>query len=310
MNAPFKPMLACKQLTTMSFDEYVEAISEKLPLIYQPKIDGIRCIIDRDGDPRSRTWKLISNTFVRNELKKLKLPFGFDGELVVINENREILPFNTISSEIMSQEGEPNFRFVVFDWYQEIATNSAFSFRFELLTDYIISMVLPDVLLIGGQSIYTKEQLQQVIADNSHNEGIILRSPNAPYKQGRSTLKEAALVALKFYDQEEAYIVGFKEEQENGNTVTQDAFNLTERSSHKDNKHGKERLGAFTVQDKKTGVIFDVGTGFSALDRQLYWKDRMGLEGKLITYKFHKNRSLKNKPIAPVFIGFRDESDT
>src|SRR5690606_5448014 len=48
-------------------------------------------------------------------------------------------------------------------------------------------------------------------------EGLILRNPDAPYKFGRSTLKEGSLLKLKRYEDAEAIVVSLEEAMHNDN---------------------------------------------------------------------------------------------
>lgn len=66
-------------------------------------------------------------------------------------------------------------------------------------------------------------------------EGTILRSPSGLYKYGRSTVKEAYLLKMKIFQDEEFEVVGFIEMNHNRNEATKDALGNTERSSHREN---------------------------------------------------------------------------
>jgi DNA ligase-1 len=126
----------------------------------------------------------------------------------------------------------------------------------------------------------------------------------SPYKCGRSTLREGWLLKLKRFIDEEAEVVGFEEEMQNNNEKTRDAFGLSERSSHQDNKTGKERLGSFVVKNPRGE--FKVGTGFTASQRQSFWERRDSLIGKVVTVKFFPI-GIKDLPRHPVFKGFRND---
>jgi DNA ligase-1 len=139
-------------------------------------------------------------------------------------------------------------------------------------------------------------------------EGLIARDPMGPYKNGRSTSKQGWMLKIKRFEDSEAEILGFEEEMENMNEATKDAFGRTERSSHQDNLRGKNSLGALVVKDIKTGIKFNIGTGFTAAMRAKYWADRKTLQGALVKYKFFPV-GVKDAPRHPVFIGFRDKMD-
>jgi DNA ligase-1 len=67
-------------------------------------------------------------------------------------------------------------------------------------------------------------------------------------------------------------------------------------------------LGALIVKDVKTGVEFNVGTGFTAEERAGIWKQKDTLIWKLITYEYLPY-GVKDKPRHPVFISWRLEED-
>jgi len=58
----------------------------KYPVIVQPKIDGIRCLI-RDGRAISYTLKDIPNRYIRETIESLKMPLDriVDGELTLLD---------------------------------------------------------------------------------------------------------------------------------------------------------------------------------------------------------------------------------
>jgi DNA ligase-1 len=139
-------------------------------------------------------------------------------------------------------------------------------------------------------------------------EGVMLRHPDGPYKHGRSTAKEAWLLKVKRFVDAEAKVIGFSEAQHNANEAKRNELGQLERSSHKAGKVGKQTLGALMVKDLKTGVEFDIGTGFTADQRHLLWCIGENLIGKVVKYKSQPT-GVKDKPRFPVFLGFRDKVD-
>ncbi|KAJ3371287.1 hypothetical protein GGF31_003466 [Allomyces arbusculus] len=114
-------------------------------------------------------------------------------------------------------------------------------------------------------------------------EGIIVRSPNSPYKCGRSTIKQAWMLKVKQFVDDEAEIIGFDE------------------LMHNENK-------AFADERGKNGIEFNIGTGFSADERKRLWDTRNHHIGKLVKYKYFPI-GVKDAPRHPVFLGFRDKDD-
>lgn len=139
-------------------------------------------------------------------------------------------------------------------------------------------------------------------------EGVMLRHPDGLYKHGRSTAKEGWLLKLKRFEDGEARVVGFTELMHNANEAKLNELGHLERSSHKAGKVGKQTLGALTVKDLKTGVEFEIGTGFTASQRQELWNVGDNLLGRVVKYKSQPT-GVKDKPRFPVFLGFRDPRD-
>jgi DNA ligase-1 len=82
----------------------------------------------------------------------------------------------------------------------------------------------------------------------------------------------------------------------------------TERSTHAEGMVGLDTLGALTVKDIKTGVTFNVGSGFNAAQRAAIWAEQSSFVGKVIKYK-HFPIGVKDKPRFPTFLGFRNKDD-
>jgi DNA ligase-1 len=99
-------------------------------------------------------------------------------------------------------------------------------------------------------------------------------------------------------------VLGFEEQMRNDNEAKKDALGRTERSSHKENRHGKGTLGALKVRDLATGVRFDIGTGFTDAERQAIWDNQDEWFGAEVKYK-SQPVGVKDKPRFPVFLGRR-----
>jgi DNA ligase-1 len=294
MPAKFKPMLAAKlsaiDITSLSF-----------PLLVSPKLDGIRCLTTSRGAV-SRNLKPIANCDLRAALNCL--PRGLDGELVIPGE-----PFCEISSVVMSIDVDPKLvEYWVFDSFGApgepftVRTGTAQQVVRTLATDWV--RYVPQVEV----SSYTMvERLEKRWLDEAY-EGIILRSPTAPYKYGRSTVKEQGLMKLKRFSDSEAVVIGFVPLNHNENEATKDALGRTKRSSAKAGKVPLQMLGALRVRDVMTGVEFDLGCGWSESQRRSWWKVRHTLINKIVKYK-HQASGAKDKPRFPVFLGVRDERD-
>jgi DNA ligase-1 len=168
---------------------------------------------------------------------------------------------------------------------------------------------------------YEKSKLRQGY------EGICVRDPSGAYKQGRSTLREGGLVAIKRFVDAEAVVLSVDEQQENTNEKTTDALGHSKRSSSKAGKVGKDTLGGFTVvmlpRCRCHGLIlpgspalkpcahsFNIGTGVGLTDvlRAALWDKRKTLIGKIVKFRYQKIGTMV-APRQPIFLGFRDKAD-
>lgn len=275
------------------------------PILASPKLDGIRCLII-NGQPVSRNLKPIPNRAVHEMLSGLP---SMDGELI-IGEPRGEGVFNRTSSGIMSRDGVPKFKFWVFD----TITNAPMPFtqRLELVRSYADSSG-GYVQHVSHKLIKTVEGLLEYEAQMllAGYEGVMIRDPAGPYKHGRSTTREGWLLKMKRFEDAEAVVIGFEEKEHNDNEQTRDELGRAKRSSHKANKRAADTLGALIVQDSVTGTEFNIGTGFTEMERADIWAGRgtdRSLLGKLIKYRYQEV-GVKDKPRFPVYIGVRDDAD-
>jgi DNA ligase-1 len=275
----------------------------KYPLYASPKLDGIRATIV-DGRAVSRTLKAIPNKHISAMLSHPALN-GLDGELI-IGEPTSKFCYQSSVSGVMSHEGAPDFAFYVFDNYLAVG---GYRERYaEILKQY---GSLPSFINLLPQTVIINETELQVFEAECLEqgyEGLILRSFDAPYKFGRSTVKEGYLLKVKSFDDSEAEIIGFEEEMFNGNEAETNELGRTKRSTAKAGLSGKGTLGAFLVRDHITGVEFAIGTGLTAEQRATAWGERDRLVGKLVKYKFFSVGVIE-KPRHPVFLGMRDSID-
>jgi len=298
----FKPMLSAtvEDVTALTF-----------PLYATPKIDGIRCLLLDGGDfqpnrPVTRSLKDIPNRFIREVLART-LPVGLDGELWV----RGASTFGEVSSAVMSRDGEPNFSFYIFDWYNQ---PGSYLDRTEKLKTFARRWprwcaVLAPIQIRSAAQLTKYEEAQL----RGGHEGVMLRRGDSPYKHGRSTLREGYLMKLKRFTDAEALVIGFKERMHNGNELETDHLGHAKRSSHKANMIPMGTLGALVCQAVdggtfETGTEFEIGTGFDDAQRALIWDQRGSYIGRLVKFK-HQPFGAKDAPRIPVFLGFRSKED-
>lgn len=268
----------------------------RFPLLASAKLDGVRAVV-RDGVVFSRSNKPIPNAHVQKLFGKYT---HFDGELIVGDPTSKACYRDTISG-VMSVDGEPDVKLYVFDHVGE--PSHLYNFRAERLTKSKHVVVHEQVMCLTLEDILKYEE--QCL--DAGYEGLILRDPNAPYKQGRSTVKEGYLLKLKRFVDDEATVIGLEERMHNGNVATVNELGRTARSSHKENKSGRGDLGALLLRHS-SGIEFSCGTGFTDGERGEIWANRDRYLGQLAKYK-HFPVGAKDLPRHPVFLGWRDRRD-
>ena len=274
-----KPLLAAKleKLTDIRF-----------PVLATPKLDGIRCILWH-GMALTRKLKPIPNHYIRHALEST-YSLNLDGELMIPGAD-----FNGIQSAVMSENGHPDFRYVIFD---VIRPDLPYRERVSLHP-----LCLRPILIESEMTLLEYER--KCLAEGY--EGVMLRSPDGPYKFGRSTVREGALLKWKRFSDDEAVVIGFEERLHNTNEALKDELGYTKRSSGKSGMVLSGTLGALRVKHAN-GKEFALGTGFNDADRSRIWSERQAYLGKIVTYTFQELSS-KGLPRFPVFRGFRPEME-
>lgn len=292
-----KPMLAgeVKDPKALSF-----------PLIASPKLDGIRCL-KLDGKVLSRSFKPIPNHHIRETLTSI-LPDNVDGEIMAGDT------FQAVTSSVMSREGQPQFKYWMFDFVPDGDTEMPYVKRMMAMIEWWDEQ--PDdvkeiVVLVPGQVIHSYSMLmdfeERVLKEGY--EGVMTRAPRGPYKCGRSTTSQEWLLKLKRFVDDEAVVIGFEEMMHNENELGVDELGYAKRSSSKDGKVPAGTLGKFRVKHK-TFPDFSIGTGQGLTQelRQEIWNNRDEYLGKIAKFKY-QDIGVKDAPRCPIWLGFRDPED-
>lgn len=304
----FEPMLAGK-FGKGSAKEIAAGLKGLVyPVMVSPKLDGIRAIVI-DGVLMSRTMKPIPNAFVQKKFSHL--PNGTDGELIMGLPTED--PYRNTVSAVMSEDGEPDVCYFIFDNAFKDGTFAARNKYIETLNSYEDGVFsLPHQIVANEAELlaYEEEILE------SGYEGVMIRSLTGPYKQGRSTAKQGFLLKLKRFEDAEAVILGTFEWEKNTNTAFKNELGNTARSHEKAGMLGMDVLGGFDVRGLNgpwEGVEFSIGSGFLGAtsktgERAKLWRVRETLVGKIVKYRFFPIGS-KDKPRFPTYKGFRDKID-
>ncbi len=290
-----KPLLSCE----VSLDKI------NFPVYTSTKFDGIRALVI-DSVVYSRSLKPIRNKHVQRLFGKPEYE-GFDGELVVGDIYAKDV-FQKTTSGVMSEDGEPDVTFHVFDLW------SIPTFDYEYR-----QRDLQEILLDEDKEypsiVYAMIRLCKNIDDltffleherNVGGEGLICRSPSGIYKYGRSTPKEQLSIKLKFFEVGEFEVIGFEERMHNTNEVTTNELGYKERSSCKENLIPMNTLGSLVL--KYGDTEFRCGTGFSDAQRKEIWENKESYLGKLASIRYMSVGQIM-LPRIPSFHGFRDKDD-
>lgn len=275
------------------------------PLLGSFKIDGLRGL--GNDSLVSRTLKIIPNIATHSKFSGGAYK-GMDGELVVGNPYDKNL-MQQCTSGLMRSDGDPNAKWYIFDKW-DLPANTPYYRRAEEMKNRIMALGDPDVIWLGQRVLKNIHELRAMEEEalNLGYEGLMVRHPEGPYKQNRCTLREGYIYKIKRFEDSEAVILGVKEQERNENEATTDERGFTKRSAHKAGKVAAGILGALLVKDTKTGVEFEVGTGFTNEQRKNLWEGRRFLPGMIITYK-HFPIGVKDLPRFPTFKAFRDRRD-
>lgn len=280
----------------------VDPASVKFPVYVSPKLDGIRCLIEK-GKAVTRTFKAIPNDHIRNLLSDKDLT-GLDGEIIAGKT------FQETTGNVMRQSGEPNFTFWVFDDFTQptdpfVWRNGKVEVRQGLGFPSYVGVV-PQVIANDLETlmIYHKGNIKAGF------EGSMLRSPTGIYKFGRSTENEGILLKLKPFKRIEVRIVGFEELTTNENEAKKDAFGRTKRGASKANLVPAGTLGAFICTHPDFEGTFKVGTGIGMTKtfRQYVWDHQAEFLHALAAVDFQEEGTV-DKPRIPSFQGIRDPID-
>ena len=288
-----KPLLSCEvSLDKINFPVYVST-----------KFDGTRALVI-DSVVYSRSLKPIRNKHVQRLFGKQEYD-GFDGELVVGDIYAKDV-FQKTTSGVMSEDGEPDVTFHVFD----IFTNNTAPYKERLyeLNERLVLDQYASLVATEQRYVHTKDELLKLLEKErvKGGEGLICRSPSGIYKYGRSTPKEQLSIKLKFFEAGEFEVIGFEERMHNTNEAKTNELGYTERSSCKENLIPMSTLGSLVL--KYGDSEFRCGTGFNDVQRKEIWENKESYLGKLASIRY-MSVGQAILPRLPSFQGFRDEDD-
>lgn len=290
----FKPMLAAEgELGKISY-----------PKIGLPKLNGVRAC-NQGGNLLARSLKPIPNIHTRTMFSKLELD-GLEGELVVGNLADEEV-FTNSTSGVMSRAGEPSVVWHLFDIYHPTLP---FYKRLEDLYTLHEGIAIPNTMAVESKVLKNDDDTQEYASSALRNgyEGLVLRDPLAPYKNGRSTQREQGFMRFCPWLRSEALILEISEGLINLNESVKNELGYLKKSTHKENMVGSGMAGSVRVRDLKTNIEFNV-SGTTEAHLKDMWLNQDKYLGKLLKYKFKPAVNIGGKPRFPQWEGLRDPLD-
>lgn len=308
MNMITKPMKA-ETCTDAGIDNIVD-----WPKLCSFKLDGWRGLILPGQGICTQSFKPLRNKFVRTWLNEHMWDTNLDGELVTFDGNGNLKEYNDIQSDLSAAAGEPDFRFMVFDWFGNPVTE--FGWR----SMEANRQIMKGKERVGEVEACHLEFVRQKICSNaievrefyalalkSGYEGIIIRAPGAPYKSNRSTLKQEWMLKVKPWEDAEGIIIGFEELMHNTNEDTRSLHGTAKRSHSKLGMVPAGSLGKLIVATEQWGeVSIGGGKGLTHALRQKIWDNQEDYKGKQIVFRYMAY-GMKDKPRFPGFKGFRND---
>lgn len=289
--------------------ENAELDKLRFPVLAQPKIDGVRGL-NVAGQLRTRTLKPFANLKL---MEKYSHPLfaGLDGELWHRDRYGEASLCRDTTSVVNTILMTAPIHWTIFDDFSPDVIRLPYEVRLSRV--FYRALELQDAGFDFLHAIETRriENLSELLSFEEEMlaqgyEGVILRDPKGNYKNGRSTVREGGLLRIKRFVDREATVVKLVEAMENLNEKTTNALGLSERSSHQENKIGKQMVGAL-ICETEDGQLITVGPGeMTHGERLLYWERPELIVGKPITYKCFPHGE-KLAPRFPTFKTIREE---
>lgn len=302
----FQPMLSAtiehrKALSTLAGFSW--------PLVGNPKYNGIRVL--RKGTLYTRKLKIVPSRVLHRHFNDPSLE-KMDGEMIW-GDPVDPTGYNMSHRAVMGGENDieaVGVKYYVFDDFTH--PQSPYQDRYQQLAARVKLLRRKDVVLVPYTLLTDPRQaraFEQQHVDGGF-EGVMLRSPLASYKFGRSTLREQYLMKWKRFVDSECEILEVYEQEQNTNELTRNELGYAKRSSAKEGKIPLGRFGGALVRDLKTKVEFNCGTGrgMTLEMRKSLWLQRKKMPGQVWKYRYQET-GMKDKPLFPVLLGPRDKRD-
>jgi DNA ligase-1 len=277
------------------------------PVFVSHKLDGIRALVI-DGVVYSRSMKPIRSKVVQELFGKAEYN-GLDGELLYGDWNASDV-FNKTTQAVMSTDLKDGFekeeiRYAVFDFTE---VSDPYQIRLDIIQQFEINNQPEQVEVLKQIRVDNEAELLdfETVSLDAGYEGIMVRSIDGVYKQGRSTQREGTIGKLKRFSDDDAVVIGFEEKMTNTNEKVTNELGRCQRSQAQDGMVGAGTLGALICECN--GIRFTMGSGFDDAGRDEVWNNKEKYIGKLAKFKYFAI-GMVNSYRFPIFISFRDSDD-
>jgi DNA ligase-1 len=312
-------------------EDKLDDIFAKTYLIASVKVDGVRGF-NREGTLLQRSLKEVINPFVRARFSHD--PFiGFDGELALTGQETSPSLCRDMGC-IRRGYGEPDITWWLFDHVHPSMLDMPYEERLLGLDKALLQLqegflgplvqgIALDYMRIMPyeivRSVADLQKFENLCLDQGY-EGVILRDPRAPHKDGRAGTTKATYWRIKRFIDFEGEVVSFEEAKENQNEAKTNELGRSERSTHQENLVPKGMVGNITLRVLKDvewngsvliakGQLVVVGPGQMTHEDRIHFFNNPGeFIGQIGKAKFFPHGQL-NKPRFPVWLCIRGLED-
>lgn len=296
----------------------------KFPLWMLPKVDGCWSAV-QNGKLFARSLKPFENKYTQELYSRPELE-GLRGEMIAGTDPAADDLCRKTASALSTIEGQPQTLMCCFDLVTPETEHLPYKERYAMLRKKVKQLSAWfgfDVDVITVTEVNSLEEYRMVRDGYLEQgfEGCIVRDPDLPHKEGRSSTKVAHCWRYKPWSSAEIKVTELIEEQQNNNEAKTNALGRTERSSHKANLTGKQTLGAIVgvlvtpVKDSRGKIVTPVGTeltistgNLTAQECKDIWGNPESLLGKVVEFEY-MSHGLKDKPRFAQFKRIRAETD-
>jgi len=293
-------------------------------LIGMPKIDGSYSMI-QNNLLYARSLKHHENVYTTKQYSITDFE-GLRGEMIAGTDPVSEGLCRDTSSALRRVEGEPLTTLWCFDYVTHKNKNLPYETRHDSLThkvELLNSKGYNNIHCIESYRVYDLEQyyaLRNAFLSAGY-EGLVLRDPMFPHKEGRSSAVKPQLWRYKPYSTAEIVVTHLVEGTTNLNEATTNELGRTTRSSHQENLQNNGTVGTIVgylvndLLDYYGRVIAPKGTEINVSpgelkgpERKFYWEHPEEIVRHIIEFDF-MCYGLKDKPRFANFKRIRSERD-